>query len=145
MRSERGSTALLTLLLLPMLLLSLAASVELAMLRVVAARVRAAADLAVLIAVNDQDDAALAQAGRLVAAPDADAVARTALAVNLAPLEAMLADAPQAIAGRADVVVLAAPATVILDALVPIRTQGLVPLGLPSAIVVRAHSVAGAR
>ena len=55
--------AITTALLLPLLLLVLAGTLQLGALRVSAARVRAAADLAALIAVNDQDEAALVRTG----------------------------------------------------------------------------------
>ena len=80
--------------------------------RVLAARVAAAADLATLAAVDDQDDVAFAGSGVLRLAPDAAAVARQYFAANLAPVSSFLEATPDDIAARADVAVFAtAPAS----------------------------------
>ena len=55
----------LTLVIAPLLFVALAGVLQLGALRVAVARVRAAADLAALVAVNDQDDAELAKSGSL--------------------------------------------------------------------------------
>ena len=68
---DRGTALVLTLVLAPVLLVALAGVLQLGALRVAGARVRAAADLATLVAVNDQDDAELARSGALRLASDA--------------------------------------------------------------------------
>lgn len=115
-------TAITTIVMLPALLIVLSATLELGSVRVIAARARSAADLAALIAVNDQDDAELARTGRLVPVADAPDVARAVFAANLEPIAARLADAPAAIAAGASVRVDPAPATVHIAATVPVRT-----------------------
>jgi Flp pilus assembly protein TadG len=107
---------------LPLLIVILVTTLELGSLRVVAARVRSAADVAALVAVNDQDDVELERTGRLIPAADAADVARSVFAANLEPIAAMLATTPVAIAGGASVRVDAAPATVHISATVPVRT-----------------------
>ena len=115
-------SAILTIAALPLLIVVLVTTLELGSLRVVAARVRSAADLAALVAVNDQDDAELARTGRLIPAADAADVARAVFAANLEPIAAMLATTPASIAGGAAVRVDAVPATVHITATVPVRT-----------------------
>jgi len=115
-------TAITAIASLPLLILVLLTTLELGSLRVVAARVRSAADLAVLVAVNDQDDAELARTGRLIAAGDAADVTRALFAANLEPIAATLARSPAGIAGSASVRVDSSPATVHLGAIVPVRT-----------------------
>jgi len=105
---EGGSLALLTLLLLPLLLTVLVGVLELGAVRIVAERARAAADLATVTAVNDQDQAHLVLTGRIRPAADADGVAREQLALNLGPLRGALAASPETIAASADVAVFAA-------------------------------------
>jgi hypothetical protein len=107
---------------LPLLILVLLTTLELGSLRVLEARVRSAADLAVLVAVNDQDDVELAHTGRLIPAGDAADVARAVFAANLEPIAAMLATSPAGIAGAASVRVDSTPATVHLSVTVPVRT-----------------------
>src|SRR5256885_16248415 len=75
-RADRGTAMVLTLVIAPLLLVALAGVLQLGALRVASARVRAAADLATLVAVNDQDDAELARSGALRLAADAADVAR---------------------------------------------------------------------
>jgi len=104
--------AITTALLLPLLLLVLAGTLQLGALRVSAARVRAAADLAALIAVNDQDEAALARTGEMRLAGDAADVARDFFARELELSAPLLAAAPAQVAGAAEIAVYAsAPAT----------------------------------
>ena len=115
-------SAITTIVVLPLLIVVLMTTLELGSLRVVAARARSAADLAVLIAVNDQDDAELLRSGTLVPATDAAEVARAMLAANLEPLAPLLAATPAGIAAGAAVQVDAKPATVHLRVTVPVRT-----------------------
>jgi Flp pilus assembly protein TadG len=115
-------SAITTVVALPLLMVVLMTTLELGSLRVAAARVRSAADLAVLVAVNDQDSAELALTGRLIPAADAADVARDVFAANLEPIAAMLATTPVGIAGGTAVRVDARPATVHLRATVPVRT-----------------------
>src|SRR3977135_3299497 len=68
-------------------------------LRVGGARVRAAADLATLVAVNDQDDAELARSGALRLAADAADVARDYFARELELSAPLLDGAADDIAG----------------------------------------------
>jgi Flp pilus assembly protein TadG len=108
---ERGSALVLTLVLAPILLVALGGVLQLGALRVAAARVRAAADLATLVAVNDQDDAELARSGALRLAPDAATVARDYFARELELSAPLLDGAAHDIAAVADVAAFAsAPA-----------------------------------
>jgi len=115
-------SALLTIGLLPVLLVVLATTLELGALRVVAARAHSAADIAALVAVNDQDDAELLRSGRLRLASDAVDVARTAFADNLQAIEGILADSPAVIAASAAVTAEAMPPTVRIAATIRVRT-----------------------
>ena len=104
LEDDRGTALVLTLVLAPVLLVALSGVLQLGALRVAAARVRAAADLAALVAVNDQDDAELARSGALRLAADAADVAREYFAREL-ELSAPLLDGSAAdIAATADVV-----------------------------------------
>lgn len=118
---DRGS-AVVTIVLLPLLIVVVASTFELGSIRVVAARAQTAADLAALVAVNDQDDGELRRTGRLRPATDAETVARAVLAENLGPVSAALAAAPGDIARRAVVAVADDPAAVRIVATVPVRT-----------------------
>lgn len=113
-RDERGSLALLTLLLLPALLVVLVGVLELGLVRLVAERARIAADLATLVAINDHDPRELARSGLLRPAADAETVARRYFALNLEAISAELAASPDVVASTADVVVFAD--TPVLDA-----------------------------
>ena len=115
-------SAITTIALLPVLTVVLTTTLQLGSLRVTAARVRSAADLAALVAVNDQDDAELARSGHLVPAADASDVARSTFAANLEPISELLASTPAEIAAAADVRVDVMPATVHITAMVPVRT-----------------------
>lgn len=119
---DDGGSAIVTIVLLPLFLLTLGGTFELGSLRVVAARAQTAADLAALVAVNDQDDAELRRSGRLRPAADAEAVARATFAENLGPVSAALAVAPGEIAARAMVAVRERPSTVRIVATVPVLT-----------------------
>ena len=101
MRSDDGSASLLTILLLPLMVLTLAAVIDLGALRLGAARARAAADLAALVAVNDQAEPSAG--GTLRLAPDAELVAREYFELNLAGSASFLAGNAAAIAQSADV------------------------------------------
>jgi Flp pilus assembly protein TadG len=132
---DRGTALVLTLVLAPILLVALSGVLQLGALRVAAARVRAAADLATLVAVNDQEDAELARSGALRLAADAADVAREYFARELELSAPLLDGTAQDIAAAADVVAYAsAPAydartgarydrpTVRIAADVPVRT-----------------------
>ena len=135
LRDERGTAAITTIALLPLLLVVLAGVLQLGALRVAVTRVRAAADLAALVAVNDQDDAELARSGALHLSGDAAAVAREYLARELDLSASLLAGSADEIARAADIAAFAvAPAfdertgaryerpTVRIAAEVPLRT-----------------------
>lgn len=155
MRDDQGNATLITVVLLPLLVLVLGAVLDLGMLRQGAAAVRAAADLAALVAVNDQDEGALARHGELRLAGDAESVAREYLARNLAPLPRLGATAWD-VAAAADVAVFPdggvdprdgstyESPTVRVIADVPLRT-GLLRALLGPTVVVRAHAAAAAR
>jgi hypothetical protein len=108
-RDQAGSLALVTILLLPLLIVMTVGVLELGMARMIAERARMAADLATVVAVNDQDQGELARSGALRLSPDAADVAREHLALNLGPIAGSLADAPDRIAAAADVAVFASP------------------------------------
>lgn len=156
LRSQGGSAAALSIALLPILLIVVTIAVELSALRVWAARARIAADLAALVAVNDQDEAELARTGRLRLDREAADVARAYFASNLAGLGAVLAADPNTIAAAAEITVLRDPAgavaagerhgrpTVRIAAQVPLRTPlfGAVLARPVTSIAVRAASAA---
>ena len=102
-QDDRGTALVLTLVLAPLLLVALAGVLQLGALRVASARVRAAADLATLVAVNDQDDAELARSGALRLAADAADVAREYFARELELSAPLLDGAAEDIAAAADV------------------------------------------
>jgi len=108
-RDQLGSLALVTIVLLPLVIVMTVGVLELGMARMVAERARIAADLASVVAVNDQDAGELARTGMLRLAPDAATVARQHLALNLSPLASRLADSPDRIAAAADIAVFPAP------------------------------------
>ncbi|HTD63652.1 MAG TPA: hypothetical protein VK732_02830 [Verrucomicrobiae bacterium] len=102
-RDDRGTALVLTLVLAPLLLVALAGVLQLGALRVAGARIRAAADLATLVAVNDQDDAELARSGALRLAADAADVAREYFARELDLSAPLLDGTADDIAAAADV------------------------------------------
>lgn len=106
---QGGSLALVTILMLPLLVVMTVGVLELGMARLVAERARMAADLATVVAVNDQDPSELARTGALRLSEDAAAVARQHLALNLGPLSGSLAESPERIASAAEVEVHPAP------------------------------------
>lgn len=158
MIDERGSAAVMTVIMLPLLIAVLSGVVQLGALRVVAARVSSAADLASLAAVDDQDDAELLRSGALHLTVDASQVARQYFALNLASVASFLAVSPDEIASRADVTVFpVAPAsdpltgarydrpTVRIDALVPVRTPAFGSLLLAPVTNVRVRAQSSPR
>jgi hypothetical protein len=102
-RDERGMAVLTVVLLLPLLFTTVAGVVQLGAVRVIAARIASAADLATLAATGDQDTAALIASGELRLAADAASVARRYFALNLASVAAYLAVTPDETAAQADV------------------------------------------
>lgn len=118
-RDDRGSAIVLTLVLAPLLLVTLAGVLQLGALRVAAARVRAAADLATLVAVNDQDDGELARSGALRLSADAADVARDYFARELELSSPLLDGEADDIAAAADVA--AYPSAPAYDALTGAR------------------------
>jgi hypothetical protein len=105
----------------PLLLVALAGVLQLGALRVAAARVRAAADLATLVAVNDQDEAELARTGVLRLSADAVDVAREYFARELELSSSLIDGAPDEIAASADVA--AYPAAPAYDTLTGARYE----------------------
>src|SRR6185503_11810611 len=143
-----GMAALTVVLMLPLLLTTVAGVVQLGAVRVIAARVSSAADLATLAATDDQDAATLIASGELRLAADAASVARRYFALNLASVEAHLAVTPDDAAARADVAVFTSvPAidpltgwrferpTVRIAATVPVRTPLFGALLQPITVV----------
>ncbi|HKW77497.1 MAG TPA: pilus assembly protein TadG-related protein [Candidatus Limnocylindria bacterium] len=158
MRDERGSAAVLVVVLLPFLLAVVCGVIELGALRVLAGRISTATDLATLAAVDDQDDAALATTGQLRLAPDAAMVARRFFALNLEPIADHLAISPATAAAEADVATFpSAPAldpltgwrydrpAVRIAAAVPVRTQAFGAIGLPRVVTVSVRAASSAR
>jgi Flp pilus assembly protein TadG len=157
-RDDRGSAIVLTLVLAPILLVALAGVLQLGALRVTAARVRAAADLAVLVAVNDQDEVELARSGTLRLSADAADVAREYFARELELSSPLLDAAAHQIAAVADVAAYpSAPAydtrtgarydrpTVRIAADVPVRTPIFGALVLRPVTVLHVLSVSSPR
>ena len=155
---DRGSALVLTLVIAPLLLIALAGVLQLGALRVASARVRAAADLATLVAVNDQDDAELARSGTLRLARDAADVAREFFARELALSAPLLDGAADDIAAGADVVAYAtAPAydartgaryerpTIRIAADVPVRTPVFGALVLRPVTILHVVAVSSPR
>ena len=153
-RDERGSAAIFVVVLLPLLLTIVVGVVQLGAIRVLAARIASAADLATLAATDDQDGGELARTGALRLAPDAVAVARTYFALNLRQIAAHLAITPEDAAAQADVAIFSTvPAvdpltgwhydhpTVRIAASVPVRTPAFGVIFSPTTVVsVRAAS-----
>ncbi len=158
MRDEGGSAAVTTIVMLPLLLIVLAAALELGAVRAIARRAASAADLATLVAVNDQDEAEHVRSGALWLSSDAEQIARAYLAMNLAPSAQAFATSVDAIAASADVAVYrSAPAidartgaaydrpTVRIVASVPVRTPAFASLMLPSVTTVTVRAASSAR
>ena len=157
-RDERGSAMVLTLVIAPLLFVALAGVLQLGALRVAVARVRAAADLATLVAVNDQDDAELARSGSLRLSADAADVAREYFARELELSSSLLECGADEIAAAADVAAyLSAPAydirtgarydrpTVRIAAQVPVRTPVFGALVLRPVTTVEVLAVSSPR
>jgi Flp pilus assembly protein TadG len=158
MRDDGGTAAVTTLVMLPLLLIVLVGVLELGALRAVANRVTAAADLATIVAVGDQDQAELVRTGALRLAPDAAETARDYFARNLSATAPVLAASAEEIAGLADVVSFpTAPSfdprtgvrydrpTVRLIATVPVRTPGFAALLLPAVTTLTIRSASSPR
>ena len=152
---DGGTAAVMTLVMLPLLLVVLAGALEFGALRAVAYRVAAAADLATLVAVNDQDQTELERTGTLRLAAGAADTARDYFARNIEATASALAASASEIAASADIASFpTAPAidprtgarydrpTVRLIASVPVKTPGLAVLLMPAVttITIRAAS-----
>ena len=152
---DGGTAAVTTLVMLPLLLVVLAGALEFGALRAVAYRVAAAADLATLVPVNDQDQTELERTGTLRLAAGAVDVARDYFARNIEATASALAASASEIAASADIASFpTAPAidprtgarydrpTVRLIASVPVKTPGLAVLLWPpvTTITIRAAS-----
>lgn len=157
-REEDGTSAITTILLLPLLLTVLIGVLQLGALRVLATRLTSAADLATLAATDDQDAETLASSGALRLAPDAVAVARSYFSLNLAQLAPQLGVSPDEAAARADIAAFpTAPATdpltgwryerptVRLAAKVPVRAPALAVLLMPESVVIDVRSASAPR
>jgi len=155
---ERGSAAVLVVVLLPFLVTIVAGVVQLGALRVIAARVSSAADLATLAAVDDQDETTLVSTGTLRLSADAADVARQYFALNLVPVAGLLEVSPDVVAARADVAAfpvgpaydavlsrMYAQPTVRLTASVPVRAPALAMIGLPAVSVIDVRAVSSPR
>jgi hypothetical protein len=155
---DRGSIALTTILLLPLLLVSTVGVLELGIVRLVAERARLAADLATVVAVNDQDPVELARTGSLRPAADADEAARAHFGLNLAPVARALAVPVDDVAAAADIAVFAAAGavdprtgrrydgpTVRIAADLPIRTPAFGALLARPVTIVQLFSASSAR
>src|SRR5258705_8295217 len=102
-RDDGGTAALTTIVMLPLLLVVLVGVLELGALRAIAYRAGAAADLATIVAVGDQDQLELARSGKLRLAADAVDVAREYFARNLSATAPALGASASAIAASADI------------------------------------------
>ena len=155
---EGGTAALTTIVMLPLLLVVLVGVLEMGALRAVAYRAGAAADLATIVAVGDQDQFELAQSGKLRLAADAADVARDYFARNLSATEPALGASANAIAASADIASFpTAPSfdprtgahydrpTVRLIASIPVRTPGFAALLMPAVTTVTIHSLSSPR
>ena len=157
-RDEGGTAAVTTLVMLPLLLIVLVGVLELGALRAVAHRATAAADLATIVAVGDQDHAELVRTGALRLAADAADIAREYFARNLSASGPVLAATAEDIAALADVATFpTAPSvdprtgarydrpTVRLIAAVPVRTPGFAALLLPTVTTLTIRSASSPR
>ena len=155
---EGGTAALTTIVMLPLLLVVLVGVLELGALRAVAYRAGAAADLATIVAVGDQDQIELARSGKLRLGADAADVARDYFARNLSATAPALAASANAIAVSADIASFpTAPSvdprtgarydrpTVRLIASVPVKTPGFAALLMPAITTVTIRSTSSPR
>jgi len=158
MNDDGGTAALTTIVMLPLLLVVLVGVLEMGALRAVAYRAGAAADLATIVAVGDQDQFELAQSGRLRLAADAADVARDYFARNLLATAPALGASVSAIAASAEIASFPiAPSldprtgarydrpTVRLIASIPVRTPGFAALLMPATTTVTIRSVSSPR
>jgi hypothetical protein len=143
---------------LPLLLSVLVGVLELGAVRAVVYRAGAAADLATIVAVSDQDQTELVRTGSLRLAPDAAETARDYFARNLASTASALALSVNEIAALADIATFATVPThdprtgahydrptVRLIASVPVRTPGFAVLFMPAVTTVTIHSASSPR
>jgi Flp pilus assembly protein TadG len=157
-QDEAGTAALTTIVMLPLLLVVLVGVLEMGALRAVAHRAGAAADLATIVAVGDQDQLELALSGKLRLAADAADVARDYFARNLSATGPALGASADAIAASADIASFpTAPSldprtgarydrpTIRLIASIPIRTPGFAALFMPAVTTVTVRSVSSPR
>jgi Flp pilus assembly protein TadG len=157
-QGEGGSAVLTTLVMLPLLLVVVVGVLELAVLRAVAQRADAAADLATIVAAGDQDQTELARSGTLQLASDAAEVAREYFALNLSAAAPALALSATEIAASADIATFAGGRsldprtgaryerpTVRLIASVPVKTPGLAMLLMPAVTTLTIRSVSSPR
>lgn len=155
---EGGTAAVTTLVMLPLLLIVLIGVLELGALRAVAYRATAAADLATIVAVSDQDQAELVRTGILRLAADASDTARDYFARNLSANGPALALSADEIAASADIASFpTAPSvdprtgarydrpTVRLIASVPVRTPGFAVLLMPGVTTITIRSASSPR
>ena len=158
MNDDGGTAALTTIVMLPLLLVVLVGVLEMGALRAVAYRAGAAADLATIVAVGDQDQFELAQSGRLRLAADAADVARDYFARNLLATAPALGASVSAIAASAEIASFPiAPSldprtgarydrpTVRLIASIPVRTPGFAALLMPATTIVTIRSESSPR
>ncbi|HEV8653907.1 MAG TPA: hypothetical protein VGR85_00140 [Candidatus Limnocylindria bacterium] len=157
-QDEGGTAAVTTIVMLPLLLIVLAGVLELGAVRAVAYRAGAAADLATIVAVNDQDQTELARTGTLRLAADAADTARDYFARNLSATAPALAVSVTEIAASADIASFpSAPSldqrtgvrydrpTVRLIASVPVRTPGFAMLFMPTVTMITIRAASSAR
>jgi Flp pilus assembly protein TadG len=155
---DGGTAALTTIVVLPLLLVVLVGVLELGALRAVAYRAGAAADLATIVAVGDQDQTVLVDSGKLRLAADAADVARDYFARNLLATAPALGASATEIAASADIASFpTAPSfdprtgarydrpTVRLIALIPVKTPGFAALLMPSVTTITIHSMSSPR
>jgi Flp pilus assembly protein TadG len=155
---DGGTAALTTIVMLPLLLVVLVGVLELGALRAVAYRAGAAADLATIVAVGDQDQTELVYSGKLRLAADAADVARDYFARNLLATAPALGASATAIAASADIASFpTAPSfdprtgaryerpTVRLIALIPVKTPGFAALLMPAVTTLTIRSVSSPR
>lgn len=155
---DGGTAAVTTLLMLPLLLIVLVGVLEVGVLRAVAYRAAAAADLATIVAVSDQDPNELARTGTLRLAADAADTARDYFARNLSASASALAASGTDIAASADIASFpTAPSvdprtgarydrpTVRLIASVPVRTPGFAVLFMPAVTTLTIRSASSPR
>lgn len=155
---DGGTAAVTTLVMLPLLLSVLVGVLELGVVRAVAFRIGAAADLATIVAVNDQDQRELERTGNLRLSADAADTARDYFARNLSAMAPALAISVAEIAASAEIASFpSAPSvdprtgahydrpTVRLIAAVPVRTPGFALLLMPAVTTLTIRSASSPR